>query len=109
MSSLIPTDGENTETLNEEEPHLWYQTIELGKVLQDLSNRDPDGAPPAPVASVFRKWLLAASDISDEARYFDDVSDNFPIEKSSNRDLFDLFEMLHSYVEIDVPNESVAS
>ena len=40
---------------------------------------------------------------SGEARYFYDVAENFPVERSSNRDLFDLFEMLHSYIDIESP------
>jgi hypothetical protein len=89
--------------MSNEEPHIWFQTIELGSALQILANGEPDSIASQQVARVFRHWLDEAAAFSGEARYFYDVAENFPVERSSNRDLFDLFEMLHSYIDIESP------
>jgi hypothetical protein len=85
----------------ESEPSLQNQTMELGKALKAVRDRDPEGRPTPTAATAFRHWLEAAKGHTREQRYFDDVYENFDVAANSNRDLFDLFEMLHPYLEIE--------
>ena len=82
------------------DPNLLQQTMELAKVLMQISNRDPEGRPSGAAEGVFRQWLGVARNFTEEPQYFDDVAENYDVAGRSNKDLFDLFEMLHPYVEI---------
>ena len=83
-----------------EEPNLLHQTMELARALMQISDRDPEGRPSASASGVFRHWLSVARHFTEEPQYFDDVAENYDVEGRSNKDLFDLFELLHPYVEI---------
>lgn len=82
------------------EPTLLEQTLELAGILKQISDRDPGGHPSASAAAVFRQWLMAARAFTEEPQYFDDVAQNYEVRGRSNKDLFDLFELLHPYVDI---------
>jgi hypothetical protein len=87
------------------EPTLWDQTVELGTLLRTISDKDPEGHPTGKAVIAFRHWLRVAEPHSSEGRYFVDVAENYDIEGRSNRDLFDVFELLHPYVEIEAPED----
>jgi len=82
---------------------LWDLTMELGALLQKISNSDPTGSPSQTAAGAFRHWLTEVEPNSSDPRYFQDVARNYDIEGHSNRDLFDIFELLHPYLEIEPP------
>jgi hypothetical protein len=84
----------------EREPDLYDHTIELGRSLKAVSDRDPDGKPSSTAATAFRSWLNTVSGSNREPAYFEDVAENYDVEANSNRDLFTLFEMLHPYVDM---------
>jgi hypothetical protein len=84
-----------------EEPTLFEQTIELGKLLKTVSDRDPEGVPGPAATQAFKSWLAAAGPTSREPRYFADISDNYEISANSNKDLFKVFELLHPYIEVE--------
>ena len=83
----------------EKEPDIYEQTIELGKALKAVSDRDPVGQPSDRASTAFRSWLAAVRASNSEHQFFDDVAENYDISGNSNKDLFTLFEMLHPYVE----------
>lgn len=87
------------------EPSLQAQTIELGKALKAFADRDPEGKPSPTATGTFRHWLETARENSSERRYFDDVYENFDVGANNNRDLFDIFEMLHPYIEVEDEDE----
>jgi hypothetical protein len=89
----------------EKEPDLYEQTMELGKSLKAISDRDPDGKPSETAAAAFRGWLEAVKGSTTEPPYFEDVSENYDIFGNSNKDLFTIFELLHPYVEFPEPEE----
>ena len=90
----------------DETPSIFDQTIELGRLLRTISDRDPEGSPSLNAVAVFREWVKVAGPVSTDSRYFTDVLDNYDAAGRSNRDLFDVFELLHPYVEIDQPESS---
>ncbi len=65
-----------------------------------IADRDPEGRPSDSAAAVFREWLSVARNFTEEPQYFDDVAENYDAAGRSNKDLFDMFELLHPYVEI---------
>jgi hypothetical protein len=83
----------------DKEPDLYEQTMELGKSLKAMSERDPEGKPTETAATAFRGWLSAVGTSNREPRYFEDVAENYDIASNSNKDLFTIFEMLHPYVD----------
>ncbi len=89
----------------EQEPDLYDQTIELGKSLKAISDRDPDGKPSSTAAAAFTSWLTAVGTSNSEPRYFADVAENYDIGSNLNKDLFTIFEMLNPYVEFPEPAE----
>jgi len=93
----------------EDQPSLFDQTIALGTLLKSFSDRDPQGHPSAGAAQAFRSWLEVAGKRSREPRYFADVADNYDIDSNSNRDLFDIFELLHPYIEVDDEDSETGS
>jgi hypothetical protein len=85
---------------SDEEPGMLEQTLELATILKKIADRDPASHPSDAAAKVFRNWLSAARNFTEEPQYFDDVATNYDVEGRSNQDLFDLFELLHPYVDI---------
>ena len=92
-------------SISENSLTLWDKTVQLGFLLRKISDGDPLGKPSAAAATAFRHWLTDAEPKSEDPRYFQDVAANYDIEGRSNRDLFDIFELLHPYVEIEAPEE----
>jgi hypothetical protein len=82
------------------EPDLLQQTLELATILKKIQERDPEGHPTDAAAHVFREWLAVAKTATEEPQYFEDVLENYDVLNRSNKDLFDMFELLHPYVEI---------
>ncbi len=80
---------------------LQDQTIELGKVLKAISDADPSGSPTEAAASAFTTWLTEAGPGSRQPLYFSDVQENYDISGNSNRDLWELFHMLESHIEVE--------
>ena len=68
-------------------PSLLAQTLELGKTLKAISDRDPSGTPTAQAAAVFKGWLAAAGPTSREPAYLADVADNYDVFLNTNEDL----------------------
>ena len=87
------------------DPTLWSLTVELGRLLRDISDADPEGHPTETAAGAFRHWLTEAEPASTDTRYFVDIAENYDIEGRSNRDLFDIFELLHPYLELEAPED----
>ncbi len=85
----------------DETPSLQAQTIELGKTLKAISDRDPSGTPTPQAAAVFRRWLADAGPTSREPAYLADVADNYDVFLNTNKDLFELFDILDNYIEVD--------
>jgi hypothetical protein len=83
----------------EKEPDLYEQTMELGKSLKAIADRDPDGKPTERAAAAFKSWIITVGSSNREPRYFEDVAENYDISANSNRDLLTIFEMLHPYVD----------
>ena len=90
----------DTDTISET-PSLQAQTIELGKTLKAISDRDPSGTPSPQAAAVFRRWLADAGPASREPAYLADVADNYDVFLNTNKDLFELFDILDNYIEVD--------
>ncbi len=84
-----------------ETPSLQAQTIELGKTLRAISDRDPSGTPTPQAAAVFGRWLADAGPASREPAYLADVADNYDVFLNTNKDLFELFDILDNYIEVD--------
>ena len=92
----------------DETPSLQAQTMELGKTLKAIADRDPSGTPTPQAAAVFAGWLSAAGPTSREPTYLSDVADNYDVFLNTNKDLFELFDILDNYIEVeddDVPPE----
>ena len=94
------SDTDTTDTANKA-PSLQAQTIELGKTLKAISDRDPSGTPSPQAAAVFMRWLAAAGPTSREPAYLADVADNYDVFLNTNKDLFELFDILDNYIEVD--------
>jgi hypothetical protein len=80
---------------------LQNQTIELGKMLKTISDADPSGTPTETAASAFTSWMTEAGPDSRQPDYFTDVLENYIIVDNSNKDLWDLFDMLENYIEVE--------
>ena len=83
------------------EPSLQAQTMELGRTLKEIADNDPSGTPSASAAAVFAGWLALAGPTSREPTYLADVADNFDVFGNTNKDLFELFDILDNYIEVD--------
>jgi hypothetical protein len=93
---------------SEPTPSLQTQTIALGQTLKTIADNDPSGTPSAQAAAVFAGWLAAAGPTSREPLYLSDVAENYDVFANTNKDLFELFDILDNYIEIeddDVPPE----
>ena len=89
------------EEVDKKAPSLQAQTMELGKTLKAISDRDPSGTPTAQAAAVFAGWLAAAGPTSREPTYLADVADNYDVFLNTNKDLFELFDILDNYIEVE--------
>ncbi len=93
------TADEKSDT--EKAPSLQAQTMELGKTLKAIADSDPSGMPSAQAASVFAEWLTIAGPTSREPVYLADVADNYDVFANTNKDLFELFDILENYIEVE--------
>ncbi len=82
-------------------PSLQEQTMELGRTLKAIADSDPSGTPSERAASVFAEWLTAAGPTSREPVYLADVADNYDVFANTNKDLFELFDILDNYIEVE--------
>ncbi len=82
-------------------PSLQRQTIALGKILKSTADADPAGTPPDSAAAVFREWVAVAGPGSREPVYFADVATNYDVQFNSNKDLWELFDILDNYIEVE--------
>jgi hypothetical protein len=82
-------------------PSLQQQTTALGTLLKSVADNDPAGMPSAQAAAAFAAWLIEAGPGSREPTYFADVADNYDAQANSNRDLWDLFDILENYIEVE--------
>ena len=86
-------------------PSLQKQTIALGKILKATSDADPVGTPSELSARAFAGWLEEAGPTSREPGYFADVAGNYDVFLNSNRDLWELFDILENYIEVEDEDE----
>lgn len=92
------------ETLSEgaaKGPSLQEQTMELGRTLKAISEEDPSGTPSAGAAAVFAGWLALAGPTSREPTYLADVAQNYDVAANSNKDLWEIFDILENYIEVE--------
>jgi hypothetical protein len=82
-------------------PSLQQQTIALGKILKGTAEADPSGTPSEHAGTAFFGWLAQAGPGSREPVYFADVADNYDVALNSNRDLWELFDILENYIEVE--------
>lgn len=80
---------------------LQDQTITLGRMLKGIADTDPSGTPTEAAAAAFTSWMAEAGPGSRQPDYFADVQENYNILGNSNRDLFDLFDILENYIEVE--------
>ncbi len=82
-------------------PSLHRQTVELGRTLKVIADSDPVGAPSALSARAFTSWVAEAGPSSREPAYFADVAANYDVPGNTNRDLWDIFDILENYIDIE--------
>jgi len=82
-------------------PSLQEQTIALGKMLKAISDADPSGTPSPAAAAAFASWMSEAGPGSRQPDYFADVTENYAAVDNSNKDLWELFHILESYIEVE--------
>ena len=82
-------------------PSLQEQTMELGRTLKAISEEDPSGTPSAGAARVFAEWLALAGPTSREPAYLADVAANYDVQANSNKDLWEIFDILENYIEVE--------
>ncbi len=80
---------------------LQGQTIALGKMLKAIAVSDPGSTPSASAKAAFTSWLAEAGPGSREPDYFQDVVGNYDVEGNTNKDLWELFHILESYIEVE--------
>ena len=89
-------------TLEHSNAAVFSATRELGVMLKSISDRDPAGTPSEAAADAFVSWLNEAAPVSKKPIYFHDVATNYDIAMNSNKDLFELFEVLGTHmIEFD--------
>jgi len=89
-------------------PSLQDQTIELGRTFKGIADNAPKGTPSELSARVFADWLLQAGPTSRQPERMADVAEHYDVLANTNRDLFDLFTMLQSYIEVEDDDEEDA-
>lgn len=82
---------------------LFKETKTLGETLRLLSDRDPCGTPTESASRVFSGWVAAAGPVSLRPLHFADVGGNYNALENSNKDLWDIFSLLESYIEFPEP------
>ncbi len=102
---MPPTDTIADDIAEEKAPSLQDQTIELGKTLKSISDADPSGIPSPQAAAVFMGWLAEAGPTSREPVYLADVADNYDVFHNTNKDLWELFDILDNYIEVEDDDE----
>lgn len=80
---------------------LQEQTIALGKMLKDIAGEDSSGVPSPAAATAFTSWIAEAGPGSRQPGYFADVAAHYVPADNSNRDLWELFHMLESHIEVE--------
>ena len=80
---------------------LQEQTIALGKMLKAISDEDSSGTPSPTAAAAFTSWLAEAGPGSRQPVFFADVAANYIVADNSNKDLWELFHMLESHIEVE--------
>ena len=88
-------------TDDDKAPSLQDQTIELGKTLKSIADADPSGTPSPQAAAVFMGWLAEAGPTSREPVYLADVASNYDVFLNTNKDLWELFDILDNYIEVE--------
>ena len=83
------------------EPSLQEQTMEIGRMLKTISEENPSGTPSAGATAVFVGWLALAGPTSREPAYLDDVAKNYVVAENSNKDLWEIFDILENYIEVE--------
>ena len=73
----------------------------LGQMLKGVADADPSGVPSPAAAAAFASWTAEAGPGSRQPGYFADVADNYIVADNSNRDLWELFHMLESHIEVE--------
>lgn len=91
---MPPTDADTP-------PSLQDQTIELGRTLKSIADNDPSGTPSPQAAAVFMGWLAEAGPTSREPVYLADVANNYDVFLNTNKDLWELFDILDNYIEVE--------
>lgn len=89
----------------EEAKALLAQTMELGRLLHQVQKSDPEGLPTEAAVTAFRGWVQAAGSVSTEPRYFEDILENYDAPGRSNKDLFDVFELLDPYLDLECADD----
>lgn len=82
-------------------PSLQEQTIELGRTFKEIADSAPKSVPSPQAAQVFQGWLREAGPSSRQPERMADVLEHYDVLANTNRDLFDLFTMLQSYIEVE--------
>lgn len=85
----------------EESPSLQQQTMTLGKTLKTIADGDPSGTPGELSARAFLGWVREAGPGSREPDYFADVAGNYDVTANTNQDMWDLFDILENYIEVE--------
>ncbi len=85
----------------EKPPSLQQQTIDLGRMFKSLADAAPSGTPSGKAGAAFQSWLAEAGPGSREPAYFEDVAANFDLTANSNKDVWELFDILENYIEVD--------
>lgn len=89
-------------------PSLQDQTIELGRTFKEIADNAPKSTPSALSARVFADWLSQAGPTSRQPERMADVAEHYDVSANTNQDLFDLFTMLQSYIEVEDDDEEEA-
>ncbi len=98
----------DTSSPTESAPSLQDQTIELGRTFKEIADNLPKGTPTELSARVFADWLSQAGPTSRQPERMADVAANYDVLANTNQDLFDLFTMLQSYIEVEDDDEEEA-
>lgn len=82
-------------------PSLQAQTMELGKTLKAIADAHPNETPGETARAVFAAWMQEAGPNSREPGYFADVLSNFDLMQNTNKDVWEMFDLLENYIEVD--------
>lgn len=82
-------------------PSLQAQTMELGKTLKAIADSRPNETPGESARAVFAAWMQEAGPDSREPGYFADVLANFDLTQNTNKDVWEMFDLLENYIEVE--------